>query len=169
MRRVLVIVDMQPPASDERGFCTANCEQTVQAIIFQINVARVYFWPIIILEYAGYAPTDRRIMQSLEGYPYFVVKEKSDDAGHKEAIEAMTELPREDAEIDTWRFVGVNTYSCVLDTAVGCAEVMPNKKMEIYTPGCNDWRGQGFLREFKYNAERHFVSEQAMRRIRQAA
>lgn len=147
-KRLLVIIDMQPPRNYTgfvtAGFVTAEKIETQCEIIRQILLARQKEWPIIILEYATYAPTANNIMAALHGYPYQIFRKKHWDGGESEVVDAIEDFKRtfrrrKFHRIKHLRFMGVNTHACVLETVNGCARLMPQKIMEVWMSGCNDF------------------------------
>ena len=122
--KTLVIVDMQPK------FQSSQKEELIENVKKQITVANLNNWPIILLEFGGFGPTDQRILDALSTIEYYK-KTKDNDDGSEEVNETIEEfgLPR------TVRLCGVNTNCCVYETYRGLAD--QGYPLEVVKNACN--------------------------------
>ena len=112
MAYTLVVVDMQP------RFEAAKIRRCIDNVLAEIAVAKSEGAAIVVLEYRGFGPSNRRITQAVRSYERGYFQEKCWDDGSREVFQMCEtyHLPR------NFRVVGVNYGACVKSTAIGLRE-----------------------------------------------
>lgn len=137
--RTLVIIDMQ------EEFEAASHDHTLNEIEKQIGRARLYDWPVLLVEYrnrygAKHQRTVTRLRDLLKGYRKCHQVIKDDDDG---SVEVMAAALTHKVDLDTVRFCGVNSDCCVADTVKGLLDYLPQMQVELVRKGCNSEDGYG--------------------------
>ena len=106
MSTVLCIVDMQPYFKTHK--------KCLDEVIHQVKLAKRRKAPIVILEYKKCGPTHERILDELKGVKKVIIKQKEDDDGSREFLNAVKNIKYKKV-----RICGVNACYCVYETALG--------------------------------------------------
>ncbi len=128
----LCIVDMQPRFDAcQRPWMIRNVRREIRSAKYRRDA-------IILMEFAGYGPTDKRILEALRWYRKKLRIIKYQCSGSVKILQAL-----EDKGWDTdLRIVGVNTDECVARTI---NDLHDSKKVTqtLVADACNTYSGYG--------------------------
>lgn len=130
---VLVIIDMQ------ENFISAHNKYTISNIKKQINLAKKYNCPILVVEYitSGFAKNSQKtipsIRKSLEGTNHFYI-EKSNVDGSNEIDKFIKYKNLKGLRL---RVVGIETNVCVAETVTSL--IKKKYKISIVKDSCNHY------------------------------
>ena len=125
---LLLIVDMQ------WDFIASRNADVQKAIINEIHHFIDNCYPIIVLEYMGWGPTQYKIVSAIGRYEKAFYLTKEDDDGSREVCET---IKRNGLKVSRFLICGVNTCACVHETAEGLFKLMRQIPIEKLEKGCN--------------------------------
>ena len=122
----LVVVDMQPE------FATPN--HLIPAVESKIRYWIEHNWPIVIVEFGDYTHTYPKIMELLNGYPFFTKVTKRKVDGSFDVLDACRR-----AGFANDHFVAIGQYyvDCLSGTAAGIAKILPSSTVDIPLEACD--------------------------------
>ncbi len=127
MKPCLVVIDMQP------RFRASNNPDTIEAVIFLMQVSKASKWPCIILEAEGYGRSHESILEVAANNQNCVIatKQRTSD-GTLEVFESCHHLR---TSPDCFLLCGVNSGACVEDLALGLHPHI--RQILVITDACN--------------------------------
>ncbi|GEM_PF-1344888 len=137
-RATLVVVDAQPIE-----FKAARHPLFQQSLVGLVQNAIALGWDILVLEYSGAGNTLSEVTALLSQYAQTQTIEKETDGGGEEVWLGLAENGFAYGQV----FVcGCNTHGCVQDTISELSVLLPDSKIAVVKPGCNDDRGNTWSR-----------------------
>jgi nicotinamidase-related amidase len=130
----LLVVDMQKGFVASQDPITLNCVMQLIKQAMHDNAAIIF----IELDPDLNGPTDLRLTNLVEGYPYSVVEEKCvDKFGNDGSGDAADACGQFGFPTNHFKVCGVNTNICVSYTVIGLATLFPPAVIEVIQEACN--------------------------------